>query len=120
MKSLPAYLRVLTPADAQIVLEEMLREHPKLSADARRIVDRVLSSVSCKDVARRVFDAVQALDLDDMKAGPSLDGYIEPCEAASQMIEDTMEPFFVDLRRRMTLRRTEEALEVCKGIVAGL
>jgi hypothetical protein len=47
----------------------------------------LLATVSFADVAADVFGALQALDLDDLDAGPRPGGYVEPSEAAWNMIE---------------------------------
>jgi hypothetical protein len=47
-------------------------------------------------------------------------GYVEPSEAAWDVIEKVVTPYFHDLERRVKLRHEDEALEVSKGIVLGL
>ena len=63
-------LDVLKGDEAQAVLQELLSAHPDLIPDARRAANILLATVSFADVADTVFDAVQALDLDDLDAGP--------------------------------------------------
>ena len=58
--------------------------------------------------------------MDDLDAGPRPGGYVEPSEAAWNVIEKVVTPYFHDLERRVKLRHEDEALEVCKGIVLGL
>ena len=86
----------------------------------RRAANALLATVSFTDVAADVFDALLALDLDDLDAGPRAGGYVEPSEAAWNVIEKAVTPYFHDLERRVKLRHEDEALEVCKGIVLGL
>ena len=113
-------LDVLTEGEAQTVLNELLSSHPDLISDARRAANVLLATVSFADVAADVFGALQALDLDDLDAGPRPGGYVEPSEAAWNVIEKVVTPYFHDLERRVKLRHEDEALEVCKGIVLGL
>jgi hypothetical protein len=68
----------LTATEAQIVLRELLASRPELRDDAASAADALLASVSLDDVAERVFHALEALDLDDMKVGPTARGYVEP------------------------------------------
>jgi hypothetical protein len=49
--------------------------HPDLLPDARLAADRLLATASVSDVAERVFAGLQALDLDDLDAGPRANGY---------------------------------------------
>jgi hypothetical protein len=113
-------LDVLTGDEAQIVLKDLLSSRPDLISDARRAANALLATVSFADVAANVFGALQALDLDDLDAGPHPGGYVEPSEAAWSVIEKVVTPCFHDLERRVKLRHEDEALEVCKGVVLGL
>jgi hypothetical protein len=113
-------LEVLTGDGAQTVLNELLSSRPDLVSDARRAANALLATVSFADVAANVFGALQALDLDDLDAGPRPGGYVEPSEAAWNVIEKVVTPYFHDLERRVKLRHEDEALEVCEGIVLGL
>ena len=80
-------LDVLTGDEASAVLRELLSSHPDLIPDARRAANALLATVSFTDIARSVFDALLALDLDDLDAGPRAGGYVEPSEAAWEVIE---------------------------------
>jgi hypothetical protein len=88
--------------------------------DARRAANALLATVSFADVAANVTGALQALDLDDLDAGPRPGGYVEPSEAAWEVIEKVVTPYFHDLERRVKLGHEDEAVEVCMGIVLGL
>ena len=103
-----------------MVLKDLLSSRPDLILHARRAANALLATVSFADVAANVFGALQALDLDDLDAGPRPGGYVEPSEAAWNVIEKVVTPCFHDLERRVKLRHEAEALEICKGIVLGL
>ena len=113
-------LDLLTGDEALAVLRELLSSHSNLLPDARQAANALLASVSFADVAKSVLDALLALDLDDLDAGPRAGGYVEPSEAAWEAIEKVVAPFFHDLERRVKLRHEDEATELCKGIVLGL
>ncbi len=112
-------LDVLTGDEAQIVLKDLLSSRPDLISDARRAANALLATVSFADVAANLVGALQALDLDDLDAGPRPGGYVEPSEAAWNAIGKVVTPYFHDLERRVKLRHEDEALDVCKGIVLG-
>ena len=80
-------LDVLTGDEAQTVLNELLSSRRDLISDARRAGNALLATVSFVDVAADVFGARQALDLDDLDAGPRPGGYVELSEAAWNVIE---------------------------------
>jgi hypothetical protein len=113
-------LGLLTGDEAQAVLRELLSSRPDLIPDATQVANALLATVSFANVAESVFGALAALDLDDLDAGPRPGGYVEPSEAAWEMIENVVTPYFHDLERRIKLGHEEEASEVCKGIVVGL
>jgi hypothetical protein len=113
-------LDVLTGEEAFAVLRELLSSRPDLLPDAMRAANALLAAVSFTDIGKSVFDALMALDLDDLDAGPHAGGYVEPSEAAWKAIEQAVMPYFVDLERRVKLRHENEAAELCKGIVLGL
>jgi hypothetical protein len=113
-------LDVLTGDEALAVLRELVSSHPDLVPDARRAANALLATVSFTDIGKSVLDALLALDLDDLDAGPRAGGYVEPSEAAWKAIEQALMPYFDDLERRVKLRHENEAAELCKGIVLGL
>jgi len=113
-------LDVLNEDEASAVLRHLLSSHPEPIPDARQAANALLATVSVTDIARRVFEALVALDLDDLDAGPRAAGYLEPSEAAWEVIEKVTAPYFRDLERRVKLRHEDEATAICKGIVLGL
>ena len=56
-------LDVLTSEEAAAVLHALLKAHPALLPDARRVADSLLATVSMSDVAERVCADLQALEL---------------------------------------------------------
>jgi hypothetical protein len=113
-------LDLLTGDEALAVLRQLLSSDPDLLAEGRRAANALLATVSFTDVATGVLDALLALDLEDLDAGPRARGYVEPSEAAWKAIEEAVTPYFHDLERRVKLRHENEAVELCKGIVLGL
>jgi hypothetical protein len=111
---------VLTGDEASAVLRELLSVHPQLIPDAREAANALLATVSFTDIATSIFEALLALDLDDLDAGPHAGGYIEPSEAAWVALENVVAPYFDDLQRRVKLKHEDEATALCKGIVLGL
>lgn len=67
-------------------------------------------------------DAIRSLHLDDLagRAGRHSWGYTEPSEAAWELLEEAVNPFLEDMKRRAELGLEAETLEVCKGILLGL
>lgn len=113
-------LDVLSGDEASAVLRHLLSSHPELIPDASQAASALLATVSFTDIARSVFEALIALDLDDLDAGPRATGYVEPSEAAWAVIENVTAPYFRDLERRVKLGHEDEATALCEGIVLGL
>jgi hypothetical protein len=81
-------LDVLTGDEGSAVLRHLLSSYPELIPDAREAANALLATVSFTDIARSVFEALIALGLDDLDAGPSAAGYVEPSEAAWAVIKN--------------------------------
>lgn len=112
----------LEPWEAQAVLRRLLAAHPNLGIEAEQISKSLLGEISLEIVADDVADAIRSLSLDDLngRAGRHSWGYVEPSEAAWELLEETVNPFLEDMKRRMGLGLEAETLEVCKGILLGL
>ena len=112
----------LKPGEAATVLRRLLKAHPDLSSEAYEIVRSRLRQLECADVAAEIEDEIRALDYEDLnaRAGSHEWGYVEPSEAAWEILEETVEPVLDDMKRHIELGLEAEALEICKGMVLGL
>ncbi|MBI1893327.1 MAG: hypothetical protein HYS14_04375 [Candidatus Rokubacteria bacterium] len=117
-----AVLDHLKPDEAAEVLRRLLAAHPDLADEAERTARSVLGEVTFEEIANEVEDAVRAPHLDDLngRAGRHEGGYVEPTEAAWAILEEAVEPFVEDMKRRTALGLEPQALEICKGVVLGL
>lgn len=108
--------------EALDVLHRLLGTHPDLKKEAESIARSLMGEVNFEEIADEVQEAVSALDFDDLnaRAGHHEQGYVEPDEAAWEILEEEIEPFIEDIQRRIELGLEAEALEVCKGVVLGL
>lgn len=112
----------LKPEEAKVVLDYFLAAHPELCGEAEQIAKSVLKNVSFECVADEIEAGILSLDLGDLnsRAGRQEWGYVEPTEAAWELLEETVEPFWEDIKRKKELGLDAEALEICKGILLGL
>jgi hypothetical protein len=115
-------LERLKPGEAAAVLRRLLEVHPHLSSEAEEITRSLLHEQKYEDVAAEIEDEIRALDYEDLnaRAGGHEWGYVEPSEAAWEILEETMEPFLEDMKRHLELGLEAEALEICQGMVLGL
>jgi len=65
---------------------------------------------------------VTSIGLDELneRAGAHSWGYVEPGEAAAELLEESLEDLIDDMKRRAELGLTVAAEAMCVGIVAGL
>ena len=114
-------LERLKPGEAAAVLRRLLAVHPDLSSEAEEIARSLLHEVNYEEVAAEIEDEIRALDYEDLnaRAGSHEWGYVEPSEAAVEILEETLEPFVEELKRHLELGLEAEALEICKGLVLG-
>ncbi len=104
------------------VLAELLTLHPELRPEAEDAARRLLGDASIEAVAESVASALEELPLDAlaMRSGRIRGrGYVHETEAAWEIVNDAVEPFVADLRRRASLG-LEAAVTIAAGIVAGL
>ena len=115
-------LHQLKDGEAAALFRSLLTKHPELSAEAETLAASVIGDVAMEDIAQATEDAVRALDLDDLnsRAGSHSYGYVEPTEAAWELIEEAVMPLIEDIQRRLDAGQPDAALATCAGIVLGL
>ncbi len=112
----------LTADEAATVLRLLLENRPDLKKDVEALAKSVIGDVSVEDVADAVEDEVRSLDLEDLnsRAGSHAHGYVEPSEAAWELVEEAVAPFLDDIKRRAESGQFDAALATCAGVVLGL
>lgn len=117
-----AALDRLAPEEAAAVLRRLLAERRELVPEAEAIATSLLRETSMDDVAADVEDALRLLDMDDLadRAGDHAGGYTHPSDAAGELLEEAVAPFFEHMDRLLKLDLQDDALECCRGIVVGL
>jgi repressor LexA len=115
-------LHQLKDGEAAALFRSLLTKHPELSAEAETLAASVIGDVAMEDIAQATEDAVRALDLDDLnsRAGSHSFGYVEPTEAAWELVEEAVMPLIEDIQRRLDAGQPDAALATCAGIVLGL
>jgi hypothetical protein len=112
----------LKPGEAATVLRRLLKAHADLSSEAYEIARSLLRQLEYEDVAAEIEDEIRALDYEDLnvRADGHEWGYVEPPEAAWEILEETVKPVLDDMKRHIELGLEAEALEICKDMVLGL
>ncbi|MBU2500075.1 hypothetical protein KJ682_01970 [bacterium] len=112
----------LHPVESASVLGALLEMHPELAPDAEELARAAMQEVDVEAVAATVGDAVCHFDMDDLgeRSGRRRRGYVEPTEAAWELIQEAVAPFLNDLERLVDLGFRKAAIDMCTGIVLGL
>lgn len=116
-------LDTLDCGEARTVLIRLLRDHPDLRAEAELLADEILSTVDPGEVAGDLGLSLELLRVEDVyeRSGPQRDGgYVDPSEAAWELLETAVEPFLDDVRRRAARGRLETAGAVAMGVLMAL
>jgi hypothetical protein len=104
------------------VLRSLLRKHPDLKRDAESMATAIVSSPSVEDIADEVCNNLTSLDVDELsgRAGKHSWGYVEPGQAAQDLLEEAVAESIADMNRRMDLGLEAASEAICVGIVSGL
>jgi hypothetical protein len=116
-------LDALSTAEKAAVLGELLTARPELREPAEAYAARLMEAADQSSVADDVAGALQYLAIDELntRAGyqPGF-GYVDPSEAADEILDEALQPFLDDVQRRAGLGIGPAAAEVAVGILLGL
>lgn len=112
----------IQPDEAQEVLGALLKAHPKLREEAEDLVRSMNSGASSEAIAEEVEWELESLDLAALnsRAGKHSWGYVDPTDAAWELLQEAIDPIIDEMQRQLDLGLGREALESCKGLVLGL
>lgn len=99
-------LDALSGAEHARILAELLTSHPELRSEAEDAARRLLDDASVDAIAESLAWAIEDLPLDAlaMRSGRIRGrGHVHETEAAWEILEEAVEPFLADLRRRSGL-----------------
>jgi hypothetical protein len=121
-KRRPSPLEKLRPTESDEVLRALLKAHPKLRKEAEEIARSLISEVSFDEVAGEVELALEYHDLDKLnsRSGNTRWGYVDPTDAAHEILHEAIEPIIAEMDRHLELGFGRQALETCKGLILGL
>jgi len=114
-------LATLGPVELASVLEELMRARPELRADAERIAREQLAGANPEAVAEEVEWELRSLSSDELngRAGRQRWGYVEPTEAAWELLGETVAAHDREVERLIELGMIAEALDTALGLIAG-
>jgi hypothetical protein len=118
-----ALVDALDGAEAKQLLATLLDAHPELLTEVADLAEAELGAVTAEYLAEEVAFALEGLSVEDVweRAGTQPDGsYLEPTDAAWEVVEEAVAPFIADLTRRVELGRRAEATALCQGVLLSL
>ncbi len=116
-------LACLSAVESAEVLVALLRAHPGLAGEAARLAGGLLADDDREAVATDVADELRALHLGQLasRAGPQWGGgYVEPHEAADELLAEVVQPYLDDLVRRPSAGARDAATEIGLGLLLDL
>jgi len=115
-------LERLQPEERARVLSSLLERQPELVAKARQIARAVVKDVDLEGVAEEVEWVLRLPDLDDLqgRAGRTRWGYVDPTDAACELLDEAPAPFLDEMKRDIELGFEKAATSICAGIILGL
>ena len=115
-------LEKLRPEEAAAVLNHLLKKHPELKSEAEELATQIMSAASIEDVAEEVYLEITSIDLEALngRAGSHSWGYVEPSEAATELLTEAIEDRVEEMKRSLELGLLAPAEALCAGIVQGL
>jgi hypothetical protein len=116
-------LESLSAVERAGTLTALLQAHPELLAEAELLAAGFLSQEDRHAVAEDVAYELRALHLSQLadRAGPQWGGgYVDPNEAADEMLDEVVQPYLEDLERRARTGAVQAAREIAFGVLLGL
>ena len=112
----------LSPNAALTILKTLAHDDKHLAARITEIATAHLSEVDPEEVAAVLYHELDALEVEEVwdRAGPKRHGYVDPSEAADQMIEEVIGPYLEELKKYQKLGMNVEANRMCMGLLLGL
>lgn len=115
-------LATLGPVELAGVLEQLLRSRPELRAEAELIAREQLAGADLETIAEEVVGELRSLASDELngRAGRQRWGYVEPTEAAWELLGETVTARDREIERLLELGMIAAALDTALGLIAGL
>ena len=100
----------LTPQQALEILKRLSQNEGKIGEAVRAEARTLLQAVDLDETADEVFFVLDSIDVEDCwdRSGSSRYGYTEPSEAAVELVEEELQPFYDQAARYCELNMPEQ------------
>ncbi len=115
-------LEQISPGDALAILKILANDDKSIQNKIEQLAKKYLSAINVEDISDDVYSELDCLNVDDLwdSSGETSYGYIEPHERASEMIEESIEPYLDELKKYRNIPMPNEEKIYCMGILKGL
>ena len=81
-----------------------------------------MMAIDVDETANDVFFVLDSIDVQDCwdRSGRSRYGYTEPSEAAVELVEEELQPFYDQAKTYRDLGMPEQETTYCKGVILGI
>jgi hypothetical protein len=112
----------LTAEQALEVVERLCRKGGEVRDAVVAEAMGLLTEFSLEERAQEVFDALDLVDIQDCwdQSGGSRAGYTSPEEAAVDILEEELQPFFDQVERYHELGMPEQEATYCMAVILGI
>jgi hypothetical protein len=112
----------LTAEQALKIVERLGRKGGKIREAILTEAMNVLTEVDVDETADEVVAALESIDVQDCwdRSGGSRDGYTSPDEAAAEIFEQELEPFFDQVERYHEMGLPQQESAYCMGVIFGI
>lgn len=112
----------LTGEQALKIVKRLGRKEGKLRDALLAEAMNVLTEIDVDETADEVFAVLDSVDVHDCwdRSGSSRDGYTSPDEAAAEIIEEELQPFFDQVDQYHEMELPEQEATYCMGVILGI
>jgi hypothetical protein len=115
-------IKKLTPEQALEVVKRLSEKGGEIGEALLAEARNFLTAVNVKTTADEVFFVLDSIDVQDCwdRSGRSRYGYTEPSEAAVELVEEELQPFYDQAKTYRELGMTEQETTYCMGVILGI
>jgi hypothetical protein len=112
----------LTAEQALKIVERLARKGGNIREAVITEAMNVLTEIDLDGTADEVFVVLDSIDVQDCwdRSGSSRDRYASPDEAAAEIIEEELQPFFDQVERYHELEMPAQEAAYCMGVIFGI
>lgn len=122
MSTITTIINNLSQSEAQTILHALVADVPGLTQRITVLASEQLTAVDMEAIAAEVYTDLDALTREEVwdRASNTHHGYVEPNEAADEMIDEVIMPWLAEITRYQTMGLQMEATLTCMGVLQGI